>query len=165
MDFVENPINEGLELEAIPSGDDKERVVKLNALVRKLQKKGKEDEETIAMLNRKLQNKLNGQRNELSDWATHKDEDSGHTYYVNNKTRRSTWTRPEDMNKDEHTTGRNAGNHDRRSRLHLKGKKKKKEKKITGEWTEHVDQESGASYYSSNRTRRSTWSKPYDFEE
>eukprot|EP00945_MAST-04E_sp_MAST-4E-sp1_P002160 g2160.t1 len=101
------------------------------------------------------------------DWSTHRDEGSGQTYYVHKKTRRTTWTLPEVLNYANHEQQKL----DTLKATFGKGKKKKSSKKKSGtkakksgDWTRHVDGSTGATYYSSNKSRRSTWSKPDDFD-
>ena len=117
VDFVKNPINEGVELGEIDptlSERGKEIVAKLKAMVRKVQKDAEKDQETIATLQNDkaqdqetiaaLQQELLEYRNEqlyssedqsrATEWEVHLDGESGDFYYYNNISDETSWDRP-----------------------------------------------------------------------
>ena len=83
-------------------------------------------------------------------WSEHKDPNSGKSYFMDNKNKSTTWTRPKSV--------------DMSSNAPLKKSLKTAASLVIAalpeHWSEHKDPESGKSYYMDNKNKVTSWTRP-----
>jgi len=81
------------------------------------------------------------------DWAEHVDAQTGNRFYFNTKTGESSWTKPASMSQSAEPAL-------------VKADETPKAAANVEEWTEHVDAQSGRTFYYNVATGETSWSKP-----
>jgi hypothetical protein len=99
-------------------------------------------------------------------WDAEVEVNTGKMYYVNRKSRRSTWTRPDNLVLSENSTKKTMVDDTDLENNTQTISNREFEKDIvhesigSGDWEEHIDAETGKQYYLDKKQRRTTWTRP-----